>query len=438
MLESFVPRGIPWGGDKPSVQERRIKVELPAFGFKWIDMDSKSDESDLKCGSNFIENSFYRIEIDSNTGGIKSLFDKELNKEFAGVHRGWQIGQLVHQEVDPGTDGYSDVTLTPGRDALNAKWDFSQVPDFGAWNTNIKFINRTCENVKVANPVIERGRVAISATGILRGVKRATVLYWLDSNMKTLGIEWELDKEHVRDAEEIFVAFPANLGSPKFRGDINAVPFTPDIDQLPGTVRDWFPVRDWVDVSDGNYGMTLAPIDAPLVQLGGITTAKAAQKLNPEGPVLMSWALNNHWMVNFKASQGGIIPLRYQITTHSGDVDDAAAAKYAYEVQHPAIILRDYERRASTQSQSFISLKSASALNISAKEALDGRGIILRVHSAIRDHQKVILDIANFGYTNAVLTSALEQDTSKSLPIQNGEISFDLKPSEYLSIRLTR
>jgi alpha-mannosidase len=143
-------------------------------------------------------------------------------------------------------------------------------------------------------------------------------------------------------------------------------------------------------------------------------------------------------MVNFKASQGGIIPLRYQITTHSGDVDDAAAAKYAYEVQHPAIILRDYERRASTQSQSFISLKSASALNISAKEALDGRGIILRVHSAIRDHQNVILDIANLGYTNAVLTSALEQDTSKSLPIQNGEISFDLKPSEYLSIRMTR
>ena len=143
-------------------------------------------------------------------------------------------------------------------------------------------------------------------------------------------------------------------------------------------------------------------------------------------------------MVNFKASQGGIIPLRYQITTHAGDVDDAAASKYASEVQHPAIILRDYERTSSLTSQSFISLKKDSALNISAKEALDGRGIILRVHSAIRLPQQVVLDISNFGYSKATLTSALEEDSSKNLPIQNGEISFDLKPSEYLSIRLNR
>jgi hypothetical protein len=66
MLESFVPRGIPWGGDKPSVQERRMKVELPAFGYTWIDMDIKSDESDLKCSELVIENQFYKVEIDSN------------------------------------------------------------------------------------------------------------------------------------------------------------------------------------------------------------------------------------------------------------------------------------------------------------------------------------------------------------------------------------
>ncbi len=438
MLESFVPRGIPWGGDKPTVQERRIKVELPAFGYAWVDMDTKSDESDLATGKNTIENQFYRVEIDAATGAVKSLFDKELNKEFAGDYRGWQIGQLIHQVVDPATDGYSNVSFTPGRDALNAKWDFSQVPDFGAWNTDVKFIDRTHENVEVGAPVIDKGRVAISVTCKLKGVKRATALYWLDSRIKTFGIEWEIDKEHIRDAEEIFVAFPAKLEGTKFRGDINAVPFTPDVDQLPGTVRDWFPVRDWVDVSDGKFGMTLAPIDAPLVQLGGITTAKAAAKLNPEGPVLMSWALNNHWMVNFKASQGGIIPLRYQITTHAGDVNDAAAGKFASEVQHPPIILRDYERRGATMKESFLSLKSDSALNISGKEALDGRGIVLRVHSAIRSSQKVVLDIANFGFSKAIFTSALEEDSKKELPITQGEISFDLKPSEYLSIRLTR
>lgn len=438
MLESFVPRGIPWGGDKPSVQERRIKVDLPAFGYKWVDMDTAVDESDLKCSGTTIENQFYRVEIDPTSGAVKSFFDKELNKEFAGEHRGWKIGQLIHQVVDPATDGYSNVSLTPGRDALNAKWDFSQVPDFGAWNTDVKFINRTHENLEIGTPVIDKGRVAISVTCKVKGVKRATALYWLDSKIKSFGIEWEIDKEHVRDAEELFVAFPAKLDAAKFRGDVNAVPFTPDDDQLPGTVRDWFPLRDWVDVSDGKYGMTLVPIDAPLVQLGGITTAKAAATLKPEGPVLMSWALNNHWMVNFKASQGGIIPLRFQLTTHSGDVDDAVASRYASEVQHPAIIMRDYERRGETLSESFVSVKGDAALTIAAKEALDGQGVILRVHSAIRKSQQVTLDIGNFGFSKASLVSALEENLGKDLPIKNGEISFELKPSQYFSIRLTR
>jgi len=438
MLESFVPRGIPWGGDKPSVQERRIKVDLPAFGYAWADMDLNTDESDLKCSANTIENQFYRVEIDPLSGGIKSFLDKELKKDFAGSYRGWKLGQIIHQEVDPGTDGYDNVSLTPGRDTLNSAFDFSQVPDFGAWNTNIKFIDRVAENIKVASPIIDKGRVAISIICNLKGVKKATGMFWLDSKIKSLGIEWEIDKEHVRDAEELFVAFPADLASANFRGDVNAVPFVPDQDQLPGTVRDWFPVRDWVDVSDGNFGMTLVPIDAPLIQLGGITTAKAAAKLKPEGPVIMSWALNNHWMVNFKASQGGIIPLRYQITTHSGDVDDVVAAKYASEIHHPAIIMRDYERRGNTLSQSFLKITKANGLNISAKEADNGSGVILRVHSVIRKKQNVILNIANFGYSKASEVTALEDETNHSFPITNGEISFDLNPSQYLSIRLTR
>jgi len=438
MLESFVPRGIPWGGDKPSVQERRIRVELPAFGYTFIDMDTKSDESDLSFSGTTIENEFYKVEIDSKSGGVKSFYDKELKKDFAGTYRGWKIGELIHQEVDPGTDGYSEISQTPGRDAINAGWDFSHVPDFGAWNTNIKFIDRSAEEVVVGKPIIDKGRVAIAVTCTLKGVKKATCQYWLDSKNKSFGIEWELDKEHVREAEEIFVAFPANLNNAVFRADVNAVPFTPDIDQLPGTVRDWFPIRDWVDVSDGEFGMTVAPIDAPLCQLGGITTAKAAATLEPEGPVIMSWALNNHWMVNFKASQGGVIALRYQLTTHKGPVDDATASKFATEVHHPAIIMRDYVRRGKVMSESYLSFKKVEAANISAKEASDGNGIILRVHSVIRKSQEIAIDVSNFGFTKAQKLTSLEEATSTNFPIVDGQIRFGLAPSEYLSIRLTR
>jgi len=143
-------------------------------------------------------------------------------------------------------------------------------------------------------------------------------------------------------------------------------------------------------------------------------------------------------MVNFKASQGGIIPLRYQITTHSGNVDDATASKYAGEIHHPAIIMRDYERRGKTMSQSFLALKKSDGVNISAKEADDGNGVILRVHSVIREKQVAVINISNFGYSRASEVSALEIDTENIFAIKNGEITLDLNPSQYLSIRLTR
>ena len=55
------------------------------------------------------------------------------------------------------------------------------------------------------------------------------------------------------------------------------------------------------------------------------------RRSQPEGPTIMTWALNNHWLVNFKASQGGHIPLRYRLTTHDGPVEPAAAARFAAE-----------------------------------------------------------------------------------------------------------
>jgi hypothetical protein len=112
-----------------------------------------------------------------------------------------------------------------------------------------------------------------------------------------------LDKEHETGIEAVFIAFPFTWGR-RLPADVNWGAVHAEADQLPGTVRDWYPVGRWVDVGDGERGVTRTPLDAPLVQLGGITSGRWAVRLEPEGPTLMSWALQNHWMVNFKASQG--------------------------------------------------------------------------------------------------------------------------------------
>jgi hypothetical protein len=45
----------------------------------------------------------------------------------------------------------------------------------------------------------------------------------------------------------------------------------PEKDQLPGACKNWITVGRWVDVSNDEYGVTWATLDAPLVEVGGIT-----------------------------------------------------------------------------------------------------------------------------------------------------------------------
>ena len=110
----------------------------------------------------------------------------------------------------------------------------------------------------------------------------------------------------------------------------------PNADQLDGAAKDWYPLGRWVDVSDAKRGVTLVPLDAPLVHLGGITTGKWDRTLHPEGPTIMTWALNNHWLVNFKSSQSGQHPAALPADDARGPVDPAAAARFAAEVDRTA------------------------------------------------------------------------------------------------------
>jgi alpha-mannosidase len=215
---------------------------------------------------------------------------------------------------------------------------------------------------------------------------------------------------------------------------VNGVPFTPEADQLPGTVRDWYPVGRWVDVGDGERGVTLTPLDAPLVQLGGITSGRWARRLEPEGPTLMSWALQNHWMVNFKASQGGEIPLRYRLTTHAGTVDDVAAARFGAEAATPPVVLRDY-LRTGPETGRFLEVPAEAPVLVTAKPADDGDGVVVRVQNLTGEERTVPLRFVAAAPQGAVLTSSVEVDGA-ALAVGEGAVGVPVGGLAVQSVRV--
>jgi hypothetical protein len=372
VLDTFFVRASTWGGARPIPPVRRVAGTLPPMGYAFLAVSDGVPADDLAAYGNTIENAHYRVTIDPATGAIAEFFDKAQNHDFAGRYEGWRPGQYIYETVDSPEDRLAIANM-----------DFSH-PDFFVGRKDTPWVREVASKVELSAARIDQGRAQIEVSITAPGVKSGKVVYALDAGMKSLAVDWLIDKLEHTEAEAVFIAFPFNLEGKDFVVDLNGIPAVPNADQLDGAAKDWYPVTHWVDVSDGQRGVTLVPMDAPLVHLGGITTGRWARTLDPETPTIMSWALNNHWLVNFRASQSGAVPLRYRLTTHAGAVDPAAAARFAAEALTAPIPLRDI-RSTGARSDSFYAVDDDQPLMVHAKPGEDAGWIAMRFQNLSRD-----------------------------------------------------
>jgi alpha-mannosidase len=136
----------------------------------------------------------------------------------------------------------------------------------------------------------------------------------------------------------------------------------------------------------------LVPLDAPLVHLGGVNTGRVVEHLDGGSPVIMSWALNNHWFVNFAAQQDGRIRLRYSLTSMAGRLDAAQATRFSAEVRTPPVVLRD-RRLFSPPSGAVCRVVEGSDLIVGSKVSEDGSGVVIRLLNGKSADERVTIDL---------------------------------------------
>ncbi len=56
----------------------------------------------------------------------------------------------------------------------------------------------------------------------------------------------------------------------QLRYDVADAIVRPEVDQLAGACKNFFSVQSWVDISNSNYCVTWATMNAPLIEIGGI------------------------------------------------------------------------------------------------------------------------------------------------------------------------
>ena len=98
--------------------------------------------------------------------------------------------------------------------------------------------------------------------------------------------------------------------------------------------------RDWPYVqpgpSDAWAGLRIHTLDAPLIQLGGLTATLLNSQTNLDiwrskierTKKIYSWAMNNHWGTNYRAYQEGPTIFRFVLRPHR-KADAAEASRFA-------------------------------------------------------------------------------------------------------------
>jgi len=203
----------------------------------------------------------------------------------------------------------------------------------------------------------------------------------------------------VRAKEGVHFGYGFDVPRGTVRLDVGWAAIRPELDQIPASCKNWFSVQRWVDISNNRYGITWAPLDAPLVELGGLTANLIGsqtdyrawiQHLSPS-QTIYSWVMNNHWHTNYRADQEGPTVFRYALQAHGAFAADDAA-RFGLGCSQPLLAIK---ATGKTPAQPRLRLSTDKVLVSAFKPADDGKGWIVRLFGASGQAEKVKLSWSN-------------------------------------------
>lgn len=370
-----------------------LAQSVPPFGskkFVVVEGEPPTTES-LEVEGNKLSNSDLRIVVDQQTGALTSLYWESIRKDLVDHREGVGLNEYFYV---PGSDPKDAVRTDP-----------------------------VTLRVKEKGPLV----VSLSANSHPQGCYHLNREIRLFLGLNRIDLIDELDKRRIRDKEGIHFAFPFDIPGGQIRMDIGWGVIRPDHDQLPGACKNWFAVQRWVDVSNQDYGVTWATVDAPLVEVGGITAETPwIEQLGPT-QTFYSYVMNNYWFTNYKADQEGLTTFRYSLKPHLL-FDSTEANQFGIEWSQPLIVAG--VAKDAPEVPSFLRVDPSSAIVSSLKPTRDGEGWEIRLYGASGAPQKVRLDLSGEKEWT-VYRSDLE-----GLQGERVDSSFDLAPYEMSTFRI--
>ncbi len=406
---------------------RRVRFlarDVPSVGYKAYALrETKTEPAGTPAVSGAtIENQYYRVVLDPENGAVKSVFDKDLNKELVNASSPYRFGQYLY--------------VTGADQSPNRLLEYSS-----GWPVPELTIHKAGSGRLVSVTKEPFGVVARLESSAVNTPRVETEVILFDGQKKIEFIN-HVHKTEVYTKEAVYFAFPFAVDEPRFRYEIQNGYVDPAHDQLQGAGKEWFSVQHWVAADHDGVTVALVPIDAPLVSLGDIARGTWPKEFGHRDGTIFSYIMNNYYFTNYAAGQGGEFTFRYVLA--SGDnLQPAGLSRLGREETSPLEVdqITSQDKAINTpqpldsKQGSFLAIDQPDVVLTTWKMAEDGAGTILRFldvggKATAAEVRTPLLDVKS-----AWMSDALERKTGP-LSITSHGFRFPVKPFQIVTVRL--
>jgi hypothetical protein len=313
--------------------------DLPACGYKTYNVVEEKEEKPIIESKNTVtlENSFLKITIDRNRGGIVSIIDKIMGRELVDQKAEYAFGQYLYERFDSrqcrkyNIDCYNQAAWDYGARELNARYD---LPDTPSYSRSVPKY-RSLEFIR--NKVFQKAILRSDYSTAIQA--NITTIITLPAEEKWVEINVKVDNKKPDTWPEAgWIYLPVNVkGNSQFRIGRNGSVVNP-VDFPKGTNHTLCYVYTGAIIagSDGK-GAGICNLDHGLMSFGQPGIMKFEPSYIPEKPVAFINLFNNQWNTNFPIWIGDSISSRVRIWAIN-DVNPEGLVLPATEFRNPVLV----------------------------------------------------------------------------------------------------
>jgi hypothetical protein len=386
-----------------------VAREVPGIGCRLLELSSPGNSSGRRVEAigNILENSFYRIEISQENGSITSLWDKKNNRELVAVHEPHGLNQFCYRSEANGHT-LADIEIHP----VNC----------GAIQASLLITGRA---------------LRCSAESII-------TLY---RDLDKIVIRNRLEKEPSCERQELYYLFPFNVPDRQYHYDCAGSILVPGLqrlggDHIDGAGLEVYSTRNFIDVSNADYGVTLVPHDSYLFQLG-----KPTYDLMPDGPepgnaTVWALVLTNHAYAEILRDQGGnkSFSFCFSLTSHSGGFDAVQALRFGWGENNPLLCGTPQTVLPEGFPDGQVPILECGPDNVvitALKPAEDGDGsMILRLWEISGIPTMATIEVHGVRLRRVVGCDLLERSRAMGIPVEHGRFTVPLTGRGLETVRL--